>query len=331
LIVSEPITAGPGHLGLVTRMGDRARLKLIAPDPGAPVRSTLADASIRVLTAAGQRLVRASYRALLERDERIEVVGEAASEHQAFVLAQDTTPDVALLDLGLPGLNDLATGTAIISHPAFDRVAVMLIADRANDERVLSAVRAGAVGVLSRDAEPAELIHAVRLLAGGDALLPVGVVRRLLAERPLSRQLRRGRDQLDELTEREREVVALVATGLSNAEIAAQLVISPATAKTHVSHAMVKLHARDRAKLVVLAYEAGLMPARTHAPHPAERNCLGSDDSSRGSRLADRSMSLGADQVCPARWTWPTFQPAQMAQYSPEGPAGCRERLRGRA
>ena len=272
--MSEQLTADPGHLRLLTPTGDRARLELIAPNHPAPLRPTFADASIRVLTAAGHALERASYRALLERDERIEVVGEAASDHHAFALATDTAPDVALLDLGLPGLDDPATGSAIVSHPAFARVAVMLIADRGNDEPVLSEVRAGAVGVLSRDAEPAELIRAVRLLAGGDALLPAGVIRHLLAELPLSGQLRRA-DQLDELTQREREVVALVATGLSNAEIAARLVITPATAKTHVSHAMGKLHTRDRAKLVVLAYEAGLVPVQPHALRPAECNCLG--------------------------------------------------------
>jgi DNA-binding NarL/FixJ family response regulator len=219
--------------------------------------------SIRVLIAAGQALVRASYRALLESDGRVEVVGEVASGQQALALATDTAPDVALLDLALPGLEDVQTTAAVVSHPAFARVAVMLVALRENDERVLSALRAGAVGVLSKDAEPEELIRALQLLAEGQALLPAAAVRRLLAELPApSLDHRPLPDQLNELTEREREVVGLVGRGLSNGEIAAQLVISPATAKTHVSRAMVKLHARDRAQLVVLAYETGLVLAR---------------------------------------------------------------------
>jgi DNA-binding NarL/FixJ family response regulator len=217
-----------------------------------------------VLTA-GQPLVRASYRALLERDERIEVVGEATSDQHAVALATDKAPDVALLDLGLPGLDDVGAPAAMLSHPGFSQVAVMLIADRENDERVLSTVRAGAVGVLSKDAEPAELVRAVRLLAGGNALLPAGVVRRLLAELPPSGQRGHPPD-LEVLTDRERQVVGLAATGLSNSEIAEMLVISPATAKTHVSRAMVKLHARDRSQLVVLAYEAGLVRAGPDAP-----------------------------------------------------------------
>jgi DNA-binding NarL/FixJ family response regulator len=216
-----------------------------------------------VLIAAGQALVRASYRALLESDHRVEVVGEAVSGEQAVALAIDTAPDVALLDLALPGLDDLQTTAAVVSDPAFAAVAVMLIALGENDERVFSALRAGAVGVLSKDAEPAELIRALQVLAEGQALLPAGAVRRLLAELPpQSPDHRSLPDQLNELTDREREVVGLVGRGLSNGEIAAQLVISPATAKTHVSRAMVKLHARDRAQLVVLAYETGLVLAR---------------------------------------------------------------------
>jgi DNA-binding NarL/FixJ family response regulator len=223
------------------------------------------------LTAAGQALVRASYRALLERDERIEVVGEATSDQDAFALAADTAPDVALLDLGLRGLDDLGIAHAIVSHRSFAGVAVMLIAGLEDDERVVSAVRAGAVGVLSKDAEPAELIHAVRLLADGDALLPAWVVRRLLAELPPSVQATPLPGRLDELTSREREIVGLVAHGLSNGEIGALLVISPATAKTHVSRAMIKLNARDRAQLVVLAYETGLVSARTNSSPSGDR------------------------------------------------------------
>jgi DNA-binding NarL/FixJ family response regulator len=225
-----------------------------------------------VLIAAGHELVRASYRALLESDKRIEVVAEAASAQQALALSTDTAPDVALLDLALPGLDDPQTVAAIVSHPALGAVAVMVIAPHEHDERILTALRAGAIGVLAKDAEPAELIRAVHLLAGGDALFPAGVMRRLLAELPpQSGQHRPLPDRLGELTDREREVVALVGMGLSNGEIAAQLVISPATAKTHVSRAMVKLHARDRAQLVVIAYETGLVIARTNPPRSGDR------------------------------------------------------------
>jgi DNA-binding NarL/FixJ family response regulator len=268
--VSEHRTPRPGRFKLLPRSADRQTPELIALDRRARFPSARAETSIRVLIAAGQALVLASYRALLESDERIEVVAEAASGEQALALARNTTPDVALLDLELPGLNDLETIATVVSHPAFARVPVMLIAPHENDERVLSALRAGAVGVLAKDAGPAELIRAVQLLARGDALFPAGVVRRLLAELPSqSVQHRRLPDQLTELTEREREVVALVATGLSNGEIAAQLVISPATAKTHVSRAMIKLQARNRAQLVVLAYETGLVLARTDGLAPA--------------------------------------------------------------
>jgi DNA-binding NarL/FixJ family response regulator len=257
------------RLRLVPGGADHESSELIALDDRARSRTARGETSIRVLIAAGKALVRASYRALLDRDERIEVVAEAASGEQAIALATAAAPDVALLDLALPGLDDLQATAAVISDPAFARVAVMLIALRENDERVFTALRAGAVGVLSNDAEPAELIRSLRVLAGGQALLPAGAVRRLLAELPPPSRRTRLPIELDELTDREREVVSLVGMGLSNDEIAAQLVISPATAKTHVSRAMIKLQARDRAQLVVIAYEAGLVLARTGAPAPA--------------------------------------------------------------
>jgi DNA-binding NarL/FixJ family response regulator len=277
------------HLRLVTGSEDREPRKTIVLDRRArsraavPVREARRTivldhrpgsraarpvTSIRVLIAAGHALVRAAYRAVLECDQRIEVVGEAASGAQALALATVAAPDVALVDLDLPGLDDAETTAAIISHPAFAGVAVMLIGLCENDERVFSALRAGAVGALSRDAEPADVIRALQVLAGGQALLPAGAVRRLLAELP--RQSQHAPVELDELTDREREVVALVGMGLSNAEIAEQLVISPATAKTHVSRAMIKLHARDRAQLVVFAYESGLVLARTDASRSGE-------------------------------------------------------------
>lgn len=228
--------------------------------------SAPAESSTRVLIGSGHALARAAYRSLLDSDQRIEIVSEASSAARAVALATEAAPDVALLDLQLPGLDDLEAIAAIVSSPAFAGVAVLLITAPESDERVSSALLAGAVGVLESDAEPADLIQAVKLLARGHALLPAGAVRRLLAE--VSPQSRRGSlpDQLNELTDRELEVVALAATGLSNREIAQKLVISPATAKTHVSRAMVKLHARNRAQLVVLAYQAGLVHPTTTAP-----------------------------------------------------------------
>ena len=188
---------------------------------------------------------------MLERDERREVVGEATSGPEALAL--------------LPGLDDVETTAGIVSHSAFAGVAVMLIALRESDERVVSALRAGAIGVLSSDAQAGDLIRALEVLAGGQALLPADAVRRLLAElAPQSHHTPRP-IELDELTPREREVVGLVGLGLSNSEIAEWLVISPATATTHISRAMVKLHARNRAQLVVLDYDTGLVLTRTHA------------------------------------------------------------------
>jgi DNA-binding NarL/FixJ family response regulator len=222
------------------------------------------ETSIRVLVAAGHALVRAGYRAVLERDERIEVVAEASSGLEALARAAATAPDVALLDLELPGLDDLQATAAIVSDPAFAHVAVMLIALSESDERIFSALRAGATGVLSNDADPAELIRALRVVAEGQALLPAGAVRRLLTELPPPSHPSALAVDLEELTDREREVMALVGMGLSNDQIAAQLVISPATAKTHVSRAMIKLQARDRAQLVVLAYETGLVAAHAN-------------------------------------------------------------------
>jgi DNA-binding NarL/FixJ family response regulator len=226
----------------------------IALDGPAVVPAAGMDTPIRVLIADGKSLVRAAYRALLERDERIEVVCEAAGCEQALALARDAAPDVALLDLALPGLDEVGT------IAAFAPVAVIVIAPCESDELVFSALGAGAVSVLAEDSEPAELIRAVHLLAGGQALLPAHVVRRLLEGNPPPCDLRGPPPEgLNELTDREREVLALVGRGLSNGDIAARLVISPATAKTHVSRAMFKLKAHDRAQLAVLAFESGLV------------------------------------------------------------------------
>jgi DNA-binding NarL/FixJ family response regulator len=251
--VSEHARSSPGRLPLLPGSADQQPLGVIALDQGARSRVAGGQTSMRVLIAAGHALVRASYRALLERDERIEVVAEAASGEQALALATATAPNVALLDLQLPGLDDHEETAAIVSDSALAHTAVMLIALSESDERVLSALRAGAIGVLSNDTEPAELIRALQVLADGQALLPAGVLRRLLTELPPQPHHTHLPIQLHELTDREREVVALVGTGLSDNEIATHLVIRPATAKTHVSRAMGKLDIRDRAKLVVLA------------------------------------------------------------------------------
>jgi DNA-binding NarL/FixJ family response regulator len=221
-----------------------------------------------VLLADSQGLVRAGFRLLLEATERISVVGQAASGEEAVAVAHRLRPDVALIDATLPGLDSVQATRRISSRSG---VAVVLLIASQDDERSLPALRAGATGLLLKDTEPAELVRAVEILARGEALLSPSVTRHLIAElasRP--EPASPSPDLLDELTAREREVVALVGHGLVNHEIAERLVVSLATAKTHVSRAMVKLHAHDRAKLVVFAYETGLVRPRTDtvaAPH----------------------------------------------------------------
>jgi DNA-binding NarL/FixJ family response regulator len=229
-----------------------------------------APSPVRVLIADGQALVRAGFRLLLEADPSITVVAEAASGEEAVALADRLRPDVALIDARLPGLDSVEATGKIFS--ASD-VEVVLLTSSDDDARIFAALRAGASGLLLKDTEPAELVHAVEALARGEPLLSPPLARRLIAElasRPDPSSP--STDMVDELTAREREVVTLVALGLSNDEIAERLVVSPATAKTHVSRSMVKLHAHDRAKLVVFAYEAGLVVPRADAstsPIPA--------------------------------------------------------------
>ena len=222
--------------------------------------------SVRVLIADDQTLVRSGFRVLLERAEDIEVAGEAADGAEALRRVRSDRPDVVLMDIRMPGVDGLEATRQIASDPALAGVRVVMLTTFDLDEYVFDALHAGASGFLLKDVEPDDLRTAVRVVAAGDALLSPRVTRRLIAEFVL----RPGRErpvpeELDELTEREREVLALVAAGLSNDEIAQRLVISPATAKTHVSRILLKLGARDRAQLVMLAYESGLVRAGSAA------------------------------------------------------------------
>jgi len=214
---------------------------------------------IRVLLADDQALVRAGFRALLDAQDDIEVVGEAADGAQAVQLATETVPDVVLMDIRMPLLDGLEATRRIVADPRCAGVRIVILTTFDLDEYVFEALRLGASGFLVKDTEPVDLLRGVRAVAGGDGLLSPGVTRRLIEQFATRAARPPAPRELDALTEREREVVALVGSGLSNEEIAAKLVVSPATAKTHVSRAMVKLGARDRAQLVVYAYEAGLV------------------------------------------------------------------------
>ncbi|MFI6574264.1 response regulator [Nocardiopsis sp. NPDC050513] len=215
---------------------------------------------IRVLLADDQALVRAGFRALLDSTPDIRVVAEAGDGAEAVRLAREELPDVVLMDIRMPGVDGLEAAGRILAERALERTRVVILTTFDLDEYIFEALRAGASGFLVKDTEPGDLLQAVRVVHGGEALLSPGVTRRLIADyarRP--RSAPQPSTRLNGLTEREREVVALVGEGLSNEEIAARLVVSPATAKTHVSRAMVKLGARDRAQLVVIAYETALV------------------------------------------------------------------------
>jgi DNA-binding NarL/FixJ family response regulator len=216
--------------------------------------------SLRVLVADDQALVRAGFRALLEAEDDLTVVAEAADGEQAVALAREHAPDVALMDVRMPRLDGLEATARITADPCCTHTRVIVLTTFELDEYVFGALRAGASGFLLKDLEPADLLTAVRVVAAGEALLAPRVTRRLIeafaaAPAPTPRPV----PALDELTAREREVLTLVGHGLSNHEIAERLVVSPLTAKTHVSRLFTKLGVRDRAQLVVLAYESGLV------------------------------------------------------------------------
>ncbi|MEV8342459.1 response regulator transcription factor [Streptomyces niveus] len=214
---------------------------------------------VRVVVVDDQALMRAGFRALLDAEEGIEVVGEAADGRQGLDLVRRCAPDVALVDVQMPVMTGIETTRHIAADPALAGVHVVILTNYGLDEYVFEALRAGAAGFLLKDTEPVELLQAVRVAARGDALLSPSITRRLIGEfvsRPPDRSTPRD---LETLTRREREVTGLAARGLTNEEIAAHMVISPFTAKTHISRAMTKLGARDRAQLVVFAYESGLV------------------------------------------------------------------------
>jgi DNA-binding NarL/FixJ family response regulator len=215
--------------------------------------------SIRVAIADDHALVRAGFRALIEAEPGLEVVGEAADGQAAVQLARTIRPDVFLMDIRMPGTDGVAATSEITSQEAAGQQARVLILTTFDlDEYVYAALRAGASGFLLKDTPPAELLAAIRIIAAGDALLAPSVTRKLIREfarnAPVS-----GRPPLDMLTDREQDVLALVARGLSNTEIATELFITLATVKTHVSRLLAKLSARDRAQLIVIAYESGFV------------------------------------------------------------------------
>ncbi|MFE1645311.1 response regulator [Microbacterium sp. P01] len=214
---------------------------------------------IRVALADDHQLVRAGFRALLNSEPDIEVVVEASGGEDLLRAIRAIPVDVALLDIRMPDGDGLWTTEQIAADPALSDVRVVIVTTFELDEYVARAIRAGAAGFLVKDTEPVDLIRAVRVVAEGDALLSPGITRRLLERAAEGLRDAASPSPLTALTDREREVLLLVGRGLSNDEIAAELFLSPLTAKTHVSRIMQKLHARDRVRLVVLAYESGLV------------------------------------------------------------------------
>jgi DNA-binding NarL/FixJ family response regulator len=214
---------------------------------------------IRVLVADDQALVRGGFRSLLDARDDIEVVGEAANGHEAVSLAKMLVPDVVLMDIRMPELDGLEATRQIAADPRLATVHIVILTTFGLDEYLFEALRYGASGFLVKDIEPADLVTAVRVVAAGDSLISPSMTRRLVEEFAARAKPSRSAKELAVLTDREREVLGLVAGGLTNDEIAERLYMSPATARTHVSRTMTKLGARDRTQLVVVAYETGLV------------------------------------------------------------------------
>ncbi|SED60801.1 response regulator transcription factor [Jiangella alba] len=226
----------------------------------------MTSTTVRVVLADDQVLVRTGFRVLLDVEDDIDVVGEAANGAEAIERCRESRPDVVLMDIRMPGLDGIEATRRIAAIPGLERVKVLILTTYDTEEYVFDALEAGASGFLLKDAGPQELLHAIRVVAAGEALLAPKITRRLIAQFTAVRAAHQvAEDRLGVLTQREREVLALVGTGRSNAEIGAELSLSPATAKTHVSRAMIKLGARDRAQLVVIAYQTGLVSARPPA------------------------------------------------------------------
>ena len=266
----QPVPAGRPRAGPDRHAGTGVRARRPAPGRtagrrrlrGARRAPRAGPVLIRILLADDQALIRSGIRSLLEAEDDIEVVAEAADGQQAVTLAVEHRPDIALMDIQMPVLDGIEATRQIVADERLDSVRVVILTNFGLDEYIFRALRAGASGFLLKDTEPAELLQALRVVMRGDALLSPAVTRRLIGEfvaRPPDAVAAAG---MENLTNREREVVALVAHGLSNDEIAEAMVLSPTTAKTHVSRAMIKLGARDRAQLVVFAYQAGLVSPR---------------------------------------------------------------------
>jgi DNA-binding NarL/FixJ family response regulator len=267
LNISQKASDGGGHERNLVLVGTSDSK---SPDSGP---------AIRVLVAHGDRLARAGLGALLDAEPDVAVAGSAADGAEALELVKQLRPDVLLLDMAVPGVNAFSV-TRVVADADCSPVRVLMLGQSEDDEKIFSSLRAGASGFLVRDAEPAELIQGIRRVAAGEAALSASSVRRVVDELAGQPDPERANpEQLDELTARELEVMALVAGGLRNEEIAQRLVVTLATAKTHVSRVMTKLRAHHRAELVTLAYETGLVQPR----HPA-----GAADGAKSFALAGR-------------------------------------------
>ncbi|MFL6052357.1 MAG: response regulator [Actinoallomurus sp.] len=223
--------------------------------------------TIRVLLADDQTTVRAGFRMLIDSTEDMHVVAEAADGARAVEMARATVPDVVLMDIRMPGMDGIEATRRITSDPALCHVHVLILTTFEHDDYIFGALRAGAAGFLLKDTDPDDLLEAIRVVASGEALLGRGLTRRVIKEFVAQpEQPEPGGKDIDVLSDREREVLVQIAFGLTNEEIAANLHLSPATAKTYVHRIMTKLHARDRVQLVIFAYDKGLV-----RPRPSER------------------------------------------------------------